>query len=428
MVQRVRTKLAPHRIAQLPVEDRASQRECGRVRRRILVSIACHWPALTCAVLIAQPIRAQVVDLRAAQLPLWRLEEDLRIGSVDGPNDAFVRPATVTIDAAGRIYVLDAGLPALSVFDSGGRFIRQYGRRGEGPGEYVSPAAFGVQGDTIWLSDARTGRITYYDQRGEVLESFQLNIGAPDEPLRIPVRALGADVFLVISPPGPDLRRLPVGPAKFRQSILRVRRNGAVIDTLVFYESEFPAIVTAPGAVFAYQPIRDGVSVSYSAESDLIREVHRRASQTGGASEFRIVFRTRSGEIVKEQAYRYRPLELRESVRDSLLAEAHRRLSGASGVMKEVALRHLYLPRFQPPTSTGLINVGDGSYWIQRESFPMGSTQYLVIDPDLRALARVQAPEKASRLLTLSEEYAWFLLKGALDVPFVVRYKIRKEY
>ena len=58
----------------------------------------------------------------------------------------------------------------------------------------------------------------------------------------------------------------------------------------------------------------------------------------------------------------------------------------------------------------------------------MGSTQYLVIDPDLRALARVQAPGKASRLLTLSEEYAWFLQKDALDVPFVVRYKIRKEY
>jgi hypothetical protein len=185
----------------------------------VTVSRAGRLSFLFCTLFSSAAV-AQTIDLASARLPTWRFERAQAIGSIDGQWDSFVRPAVVTVADDGEIYVLDTGLQALRVFDDRGRFVRQYGGRGLGPGEYTAPAAFGFRDDTVWISDARTGVIAFYARDGDVLDSFPLRTGRPDQPPLVPVRVLGPDSFLVVAPPGPDLRRSGIGPVRFQQSVM----------------------------------------------------------------------------------------------------------------------------------------------------------------------------------------------------------------
>ena len=81
----------------------------------------------------------------------WRLEEDLRIGVVEGdPMREFGSSAGLAVDGAGQMYVLDGMASEVRVFDAAGEFVNAFGRRGSGPGELNSPSAVLIGGgDTI---------------------------------------------------------------------------------------------------------------------------------------------------------------------------------------------------------------------------------------------------------------------------------------
>ena len=86
-------------------------------------------------------------------------EELYRVGSLQGGDwDTFGRVAAVAFDPAGNLYVLDTQAARISVVDLGGNLVRQIGREGEGPGEFIGSSApmlrFTVLGD---------GRIAVYD-------------------------------------------------------------------------------------------------------------------------------------------------------------------------------------------------------------------------------------------------------------------------
>lgn len=76
-------------------------------------------------------------------------EHTVTIGETAGPEEqVFGDVTSVAADAAGRIYVADRVGSLLRVYGPDGRFLRQIGREGRGPGEYESPVdlAFGPEG------------------------------------------------------------------------------------------------------------------------------------------------------------------------------------------------------------------------------------------------------------------------------------------
>lgn len=69
-------------------------------------------------------------------------EELFRVGSMqDGGWDTFGRIAAVAFDAIGNLYVFDSQAAGISVVDLQGNLVRQFGRLGEGPGEFFGDAA-----------------------------------------------------------------------------------------------------------------------------------------------------------------------------------------------------------------------------------------------------------------------------------------------
>lgn len=84
-------------------------------------------------------------------------------------------PWGVAADAsAGRIYVLDWRGERVAVFDRTGAYMGEYGRRGEGPGEFRNPAALSVDPSgvlTVW--DAGRGVLSRWSAAGEPLGEEQ---------------------------------------------------------------------------------------------------------------------------------------------------------------------------------------------------------------------------------------------------------------
>lgn len=97
----------------------------------------------------------------------WCIEENLRIGSLDGGPEEFDRIADLEVDDWGRIYVLLDRRAEIRVFDERGNYVRTIGRRGGGPGEFKAPVSLDIDSlGQIWVADPMNLRYTVFDSTG----------------------------------------------------------------------------------------------------------------------------------------------------------------------------------------------------------------------------------------------------------------------
>ncbi len=105
----------------------------------------------------------------------WTIEEELRIGSIDGPaatTFGSVDGLFVRVDESGVMYVLDAGARTIHVYSHEGEHLRSFGRAGEGPGEMLDPIGmdWGPDGH-LWVIDGGNRRYTVFDRSGDLIET-----------------------------------------------------------------------------------------------------------------------------------------------------------------------------------------------------------------------------------------------------------------
>ncbi len=87
------------------------------------------------------------------------LDTVVTIGGLDGPGLETIHPLSmVAVDRRNRIYIGIYRPPSVSVFDASGRFIRSFGRAGEGPGEYWSISHINAGPQYIHVFDRNNGR------------------------------------------------------------------------------------------------------------------------------------------------------------------------------------------------------------------------------------------------------------------------------
>lgn len=107
----------------------------------------------------------------------WRAVEGLRIGAVEstGPNQ-FGQVRDVTVDALGRLYVLEGQTNQVRVFSADGDHVRTFGREGSGPGELARPIGleWGPDGN-LWITDSGNRRYEVFDTTGVRLTSHPLS-------------------------------------------------------------------------------------------------------------------------------------------------------------------------------------------------------------------------------------------------------------
>jgi hypothetical protein len=112
--------------------------------------------ALAAGALAAPAAGQQVVDLPGPDKALPAgLENVFKVGSMAGADwETFGDIGGVAFDSQGQLYVFDRQSSRVVVTDAKGKFVREVGKQGEGPGELRMPVAFTVLRDgTIVIAD-----------------------------------------------------------------------------------------------------------------------------------------------------------------------------------------------------------------------------------------------------------------------------------
>ncbi|HZT77161.1 MAG TPA: peptidyl-alpha-hydroxyglycine alpha-amidating lyase family protein [Vicinamibacterales bacterium] len=100
------------------------------------------------------------------------------------PGDSFVRTADVTWDKAGNIYVADGvtmngGNARVAKFDKDGHFLKSWGARGSGNGEFNSLHGIALDAaGNVYVADAGNRRIQVFDGEGNYKSSIT-TVGTP---------------------------------------------------------------------------------------------------------------------------------------------------------------------------------------------------------------------------------------------------------
>lgn len=152
--------------------------------------------------------------------------EDIRIGQLEGVDEyVFGAINHIATGENGEIFVADYQVPVIRMYDQDGNFLRNVGREGRGPGEYLGLGGMRSFPDgrlAIW--DQGNLKVSVFDQGGDFIENHTVNS-----------RLHGADIFEVdhsgnfyvkiVLRDTPDMPHWEFG-------WLRISPEGELLDTL----------------------------------------------------------------------------------------------------------------------------------------------------------------------------------------------------
>ena len=136
-------------------------------------------PVAFTTLLIAAPVFAQerVVLPRADRVLTGRPTPVYSVGKAEGQShELFSMVAAVEFDADDNLYVLDVQNHRVVIFDRSGKFVRQFGRHGQGPGEFQFPMDMAVLADsTIVIADMQ--RFLRFRRDGTFIDDMRFPAG-----------------------------------------------------------------------------------------------------------------------------------------------------------------------------------------------------------------------------------------------------------
>ncbi len=95
---------------------------------------------------------------------------EISVGDVPDPTQDFCGATDIAFARNGHVFVADGYCNARVIeYDAAGTKLRQWGKRGTGPGEFdvFHSIAVGPQGN-IYVADRENGRLQWFDPQGEV--------------------------------------------------------------------------------------------------------------------------------------------------------------------------------------------------------------------------------------------------------------------
>jgi hypothetical protein len=354
----------------------------------------------------------------------WRLEETLRIGSLDSDSTyQFGDIGGIGIGPAGSIIVLDnqADRP-LRVFDAEGMYVVGSGGRGSGPGEFQGSAGpVFVAGDSlVVIPDGGNGRVNLFDTDGRFLRSISVSLsemtnrwGATSK--GIPVLQLGLSMM-----PGMEETDDLV------DVLLAIGSDGTYRDTLLVFPS---------GRQMYFQG--GSPELTFFAPEPFWVIGHDDVVWMGINDRY-VIGSYENGALTRLISRAHVPVSVSERDREIVLAAwigiFSQRIPNAEAMLSQLAQFYDVFPAYQQ----FMVN-SDGTLWVQQILIPStlteqeaaevdptmgwGSRNWDVFDRVGRYLGAIELPHRFT-LISLRGDHAYGVWKDELDVQYVMRLRI----
>jgi len=363
-----------------------------------------------------------------------RLVEELRIGELEGAEEyTFGNVLSIAPAHDGGAYVWDSRMRLLRQYDATGRYVRQVGRRGEGPGEYESVGGMATMDGRLVFWDRYNHHVAVYDGAGALLQWWKpmtmsgitggmLHPGTADRiHLELPIGPFGADGI----PPW---------------GYVSYDLQGGVGDTVpqVDCTENQRAALSAEGPRGGRVLLPPYVPLCLSRFSPLGYAVHGRTDR------YALTF-LRGGEPPRRIERVVEPVPISEAERDEeqahIVEVMRRRVPGWEWPGEPLPTRKPYWQR--------LLFGADGRAWVERagastripddelppepdyDALPglpspyrwRQPIRYDLFEPDGRFLGTAERPDGAE-LLHMRGDTVWGVVRDSLDVPYVVRWRL----
>ena len=250
---------------------------------------AAHAPALPAQQVIELTGEDRVLDVT--------FEQVFRIGALEGESwETLGTVRTVAFDGRGNLHVFDGAGgtygpwrdPRVLVFDANGAFVREFGRSGQGPGEFNNPVTLAVMRDgTVAVSDMGHRAYQLFNAEGEFTRMVRVEAASMQTLMggAIWPDPSGLGVFLAVAGDGPRFGG-PPGTAATSRPIVRVALDSEVARLDTVAEGWLPpppdaADTRVPGLVVNGRPVTLGDLGAFAQSTAFEPEIHMGALPDG---------------------------------------------------------------------------------------------------------------------------------------------------
>jgi hypothetical protein len=147
------------------------------------------------------------------------ISEELRIGSATGGpwEHQLFQVAGVVRDSDDNLIVANQGTGEFRVFSANGGFVRRFGHKGDGPGEFRSMANLRLTNDTLLVNDRGLARASRFTTSGIFIDSWPT---VSDSGTFITVGQIGAEYAAAL---WPTSRRTDYRPGELHATTVAIK-------------------------------------------------------------------------------------------------------------------------------------------------------------------------------------------------------------
>jgi len=365
-----------------------------------------------------------------AQVPQWSLQEEVRLGSVDGSHDAFGEIIGASIGPSEVVAVLERGSSKIRVYDANGGHLRDLGGGGEGPGEFLMPMGLAWRGDRLWVRDVGNQRLSALNAEGEFVDAVHFNepYDTGTEIVRVRPSTAFADGS-ILGQPGVSYGG-PRSSVIQRAALLRFDNKGTLLNVVV--------PVTIRNAMFGL-PMGNGRTLAMVNPLDAstlwttdgtgarVLVVDPNPFERDGGFYFAVAVVNVQGDTLSTSVVRFEAEEVDAALVRRLAERAH------GPGMEQLTSRRAFLEAYvdEPewpavvPPATAVLFASDGSIWIRGPVVLRDVVTWTVLDESGQVIAEIPLAV-GSKVLAIDGAYMWVAWKGSFDVPFLSKYRIMK--
>jgi hypothetical protein len=361
------------------------------------------------------------------------VEREVDIGTAEGEAVyQFGQIASIDVGSDSSVYVLDGQAHTVRVFDSSGKFVREMGRPGSGPGE-LGQTALSVlvgPGDTVFVADVMQPRVNRYGPDGK--ESGTIPLSGRGVSMKWAITSDGMLVHQTRALPnaGPDAAQAQPAANDF----LFVRdRSGTLRDTLLALPAGKSVQFDGPGGMPAIR-LFDSEPVWALMEDGKV--------MFGVNTQYSIHVYGTDGQLqrVVRRAFQQRPVT--DADRQAFLKFLEEAW-GRAGVPPQVLPRLLQSVGFADayPAFANLMGGPEGSVWVQRvqsaddvaarggefDVQDVGAPVWDIFDAEGRYLGALELPNRFTPM-RIKGDRVWGVWRDDLDVQHVVRLRVTGDW